>query len=106
MGKCVKTEECYNRPNTPIDGKFNINSIAVQETELPVLQIFDHPDVSPAQKVLFLNLLRKYSNLFNDTLSNLTETSLVKHHINIKNVHPIRQQPYRTNPQAREVMAK
>lgn len=59
--------------------------------------------LSDSQRQDIIHLIQKFPNLFSDTP---TQTSVIKHDINIQNSSPIKQHPYRVNAHKRAIMRK
>lgn len=92
--------------------KKHINNALITEnsqdtsSELPPFSIDDHPNMSNSERKKLLSLLQSFKHLFNDDITNLPQTDLVQHTINLKDCRPIRCQPYKTNPKTREIIDK
>ena len=60
--------------------------------------------LSENEKQNFENLKEKYDGILAKSTEELTQTTLMTHHIHTTTDHPIRQQPYRLSPKQKEIL--
>ena len=85
-------------------GVNDVDICSVQETgdmgsKPPNLNInLDKTDLNPNEKEKLTNLIHEFSDIFAEDASELGRTSVIKHHIDTGDHHPVRQKPYRVSP--------
>ena len=85
-------------------GVNDVDICSVQETgdmgsKPPNLNInLDKTDLNPNEKEKLTNLIHEFSDIFAEDASQLGRTSVIKHHIDTGDHHPVRQKPYRVSP--------